>query len=326
MPEQTIIRVVHTSNYFSMARSSAQDSNLSWEARGMLAYFLSKPDDWQVRVADLQQKCGRDKAKAILVELEEARYIRVERGQHNPETGEFATNIYFVYETPFTENPLTVEPLTVNPPLTYNREEQSTENRDNNLSSLENATGDNSPFEAKTHGASNGNEISKTHNPNPPSKVAPKVSPAKPPRPRDPIFDAVAAHVFGITDDAELKAMNDSEDVSPRIGGIASWLKGTTDKVAYGKAKKTVGFISAPAKPEHVKAFAAWYAQKNPTANMVTDGEKFVTYWRKWASSMKAKQQPRPTQRTAALPELTPEQRQQRQAELAAQRNQMGAR
>jgi hypothetical protein len=127
MSEQTVFRVIHTSEYFSMARSSAQDRELSWEARGMLAYLLSKPDDWLVRVADLQQQCGRDKAKAILAELEKAHYIRVERGAHNPETGEFATNTYYVYETPFTENPSTVKPLTVNPPLTYNRDKQSTD-------------------------------------------------------------------------------------------------------------------------------------------------------------------------------------------------------
>lgn len=157
----------------------------------------------------------------------------------------------------------------------------------------------------------------RTNNENPPSKVPLKVSP----RPRDVIFDAVCMHVFGITDDVELKVMNESDDVSPRIGGIASWLKGTSDKVSYNKVKKTVGFISAPAKPEHVKAFAAWYVQKHPTASMVTDGEKFVEYWRKWASSMKAKAQPRPTAAQPDRPTLTDDQLKQRQAELAARRN-----
>src|SRR5690606_15840152 len=121
----TIIRTPHSSErpYFVMSRETAQDRNLTFEARGMLAYLLSKPDDWQVQIKDLQQHIGRDKVKAILKELEAAGYLTVERDRHN-ERGRFARNIYRVHETPLTENPSTVnpstvEPLTEKPSLTY---------------------------------------------------------------------------------------------------------------------------------------------------------------------------------------------------------------
>ena len=45
--------------YFSMRCDTAQDSSLSWAARGMLAYFLSLKDGWELTIKDLQQKCGR---------------------------------------------------------------------------------------------------------------------------------------------------------------------------------------------------------------------------------------------------------------------------
>jgi hypothetical protein len=125
--EVNTIRAPRTKDrpYFSMARTTAQDDTLTWEARGVLAYLLSKPDNWQVVVSNLQQKCGRDKVRKILKELTDAHYLEVEQVHDNK--GKFARNQYRVFETPFTENPSTVSPSTANPPLTDNREEQITE-------------------------------------------------------------------------------------------------------------------------------------------------------------------------------------------------------
>lgn len=111
--------------YFSMARATAQDTALTWEARGVLAYLLSKPDDWQVMVKDLQQNCGRDKAKAIIKELQAHCYLSVEHVHDSK--GKFARNQYRVFETPFTENPSTDSPLTGNTSHTNNREKQNLE-------------------------------------------------------------------------------------------------------------------------------------------------------------------------------------------------------
>src|SRR5258707_13097107 len=48
--EAKIPRIIRASRknqpYVMISRTTAQDSTLSWAARGVLAYLLSKPDDW----------------------------------------------------------------------------------------------------------------------------------------------------------------------------------------------------------------------------------------------------------------------------------------
>lgn len=181
-----------------------------------------------------------------------------------------------------------------------------------------NATGDsNSSVKGKT-----APQDAKTNNPPSPPVAPPPSSPKeRKPRERDPIFDAVVLHVFEITSAEELKAMNESDNVAPRIGNIVAWLKRDRDYMAYGKAKKTVGYISAPAQPEHIEKFAVWYRKQNPTASMVTDGEKFAEQWRKYASEINGRKQqtPRPMQKPAR-PNLTDEQKAARLAEMQRQR------
>lgn len=127
----TTIRTRHGKEnpYFLMARATAQDDSLSWEARGVLSYLLSKPDDWQIRVSDLQQKCGRDKVYTILSELEAARYLT--REQQQIEGGKFGAIEYRVYETPqpLTEKPYTDLPYTENPPL-HNTDKKQKKEKD----------------------------------------------------------------------------------------------------------------------------------------------------------------------------------------------------
>jgi hypothetical protein len=74
-----ITRAAHDRDnpYFLMRRDTAQDSSLSFEARGVLSYLLSKPDDWKVYVGDLRREgnIGKDQIQRILKELEIARYL-----------------------------------------------------------------------------------------------------------------------------------------------------------------------------------------------------------------------------------------------------------
>jgi len=103
--------------YFMMHQQTAQDERLSFEARGLLAYLLSKPDDWQLIVADLMRAghCGRDKVRKILAELEAFRYL--EKEQIKDKSGRFSHAEYWVYERPLTENPSTESPSTEKPHL-----------------------------------------------------------------------------------------------------------------------------------------------------------------------------------------------------------------
>jgi hypothetical protein len=125
--------------YFLMLRTTAQDEVLSFEARGVLAYLLSKSDNWELQPADLMKvgHCGRDRVNRIIKELKEHHYLKAEQPQDD--IGKFERNVYTLYETPFTENPSTDEekPSTENPltgnPLTENplhKEYRNSENPD----------------------------------------------------------------------------------------------------------------------------------------------------------------------------------------------------
>lgn len=139
---KTIIRRQHDKDnpYFMMARDVAQNADLSYEAIGLLAYLLSKPDNWKIIVSDLQRPgCGRDKTIRLLKELTDAGHLRREHGQD--EKGRFFYGDYVVTERPVTENPFTDNPLTVCPlaaePLTVNPTLQNIDIQTTELQSTE---------------------------------------------------------------------------------------------------------------------------------------------------------------------------------------------
>jgi hypothetical protein len=72
-----IYRLEKTEHYARIANSVFEDRRLSWEARGLLGYLLSKPDDWRVRLYDLtaQGPAGVHKMRRMLRELEEVGYL-----------------------------------------------------------------------------------------------------------------------------------------------------------------------------------------------------------------------------------------------------------
>ncbi len=72
-----IIRIKkHTNNFVIMDKTFLADERLSFKAKGILAYLLSKPDDWKVIVGDLvkQSKDGKTAVYAGLKELREYGY------------------------------------------------------------------------------------------------------------------------------------------------------------------------------------------------------------------------------------------------------------
>ena len=83
-----VIRVKKSPNSFvTMDKSFLEDSRLSYKAKGILAYLLSKPDNWKVIVGNLVNYSADGKASvyAGLKELKECGYyekvpIRNERG------------------------------------------------------------------------------------------------------------------------------------------------------------------------------------------------------------------------------------------------------
>jgi hypothetical protein len=75
--QQTVIRIARHEHYVVLDRATVQDARLSWAARGLLAYLLSLPADWTIRVAHLQQQggVGRDALRGILRELQSFGYL-----------------------------------------------------------------------------------------------------------------------------------------------------------------------------------------------------------------------------------------------------------
>jgi len=129
----TIIRTNKRENpYVMIDKYGLNDERISWKAKGLLAYLLSKPDDWQVYERDLIKRStdGRDAVRTALRELETYGYLS--RRQVRGENGSFGHVEYVIYERPIeeetivdgksvhgsepsAENPSTGFPLTVNP-------------------------------------------------------------------------------------------------------------------------------------------------------------------------------------------------------------------
>lgn len=115
--DKTIIRTRKNREnpYVMIDKFGLNDERLSWKAKGLLAYLLSKPDDWTIRINDLikRSKDGRDAVKAGLRELELYGYLS--RHQHRDETGKFGDIEYIIYERPQLLDTKGVIPQTENP-------------------------------------------------------------------------------------------------------------------------------------------------------------------------------------------------------------------
>jgi len=76
-PDAVIIRTPHRERFAVIDKRALEDDRLSWRARGLLAYLLSKPDYWEVMVGHLVKAAptGRTIVRSTLRELEEFGYI-----------------------------------------------------------------------------------------------------------------------------------------------------------------------------------------------------------------------------------------------------------
>ena len=97
-----IIRVVKNNEnpYVMINKCCLQDTKLSWKAKGVLAYLLSLPDDWQIYENELQghSKDGKDSLNKGLQELINAGYIKRTRTRNGK--GQLKAYEYQVFENP----------------------------------------------------------------------------------------------------------------------------------------------------------------------------------------------------------------------------------
>ena len=75
---KTIYRSKHRRNYTVLSNDIPLNPTISWKAKGLLWYLLSKPEDWQTRVGDLVKHGPEQKAAVMagLKELKLAGYLK----------------------------------------------------------------------------------------------------------------------------------------------------------------------------------------------------------------------------------------------------------
>lgn len=112
------IRTIKSKDFTTICNTFLRDERLSWKAKGIIAYLLSKPDDWKVRVSDLIKRStdGREKVYAGVNELLTTGYLQRTEVRSK---GKIVSYEYVLYETgmpePHTGFPDTVKPDTKMP-------------------------------------------------------------------------------------------------------------------------------------------------------------------------------------------------------------------
>lgn len=98
---KTIFRVEkNADNPFVMIdRRVIENPKLSWKAKGLLAYLLSRPDNWVVRFGDLAKRApdGGHTVRAAMKELKAAGHVKVVAERENGRVKQWT---YTVFESP----------------------------------------------------------------------------------------------------------------------------------------------------------------------------------------------------------------------------------
>ena len=93
-------REEHSESFTVIDNYVLQNINLSWEARGFMAYLLSLPNDWSFTVRGLVKQTGSSKnvIMRLMNELKDAGYIKLERKKDK--NGRFTQSTWHIYEVP----------------------------------------------------------------------------------------------------------------------------------------------------------------------------------------------------------------------------------
>ena len=115
---RTIFRISKNKEnpYVMMDRRPIENAELSWGAKGVLAYLLSRPDNWTVRLQDLINRSsdGKHKIRGYIRELSRAGHI-VRKAERDQKTKRFVQYTLEVYELPTITDPLTNLPQAEKP-------------------------------------------------------------------------------------------------------------------------------------------------------------------------------------------------------------------
>jgi len=90
------LRKKHVAPYDLVLRQAMQDNNISWDATGLLAYLISLPDGWAIKINHIAQlrQAGEKRVRRMLRELEDAGYI-TRRSERRPDgTFKYVSELY----------------------------------------------------------------------------------------------------------------------------------------------------------------------------------------------------------------------------------------
>jgi hypothetical protein len=110
-----IVRTKKNKNYTTINNTVLRDERLSWRARGIAAYLLTMPDDWEISHDHLWKHGveGRDAVLNAMRELEDAGYLV--RTKFQDKKGKFQTVVVLHEEPqPSPENQVSVNQDSVN--------------------------------------------------------------------------------------------------------------------------------------------------------------------------------------------------------------------
>lgn len=126
----SVIRIRHQNNYVVLNKEVLEHPNLTLKAKGLWAFCMAKPDNWEFHLSQLQHTLieGRTAITNAINELIKFGFcLRIQR---KDEYGQWATCDYEVYETaqikkclPICENPLADNRLAENQLLLSNNKE-----------------------------------------------------------------------------------------------------------------------------------------------------------------------------------------------------------
>ena len=78
---KTIGRKRKKNGFTQVSNTMLEDDRLSWRAKGLLCYMLSRPDNWKINRTDLYRRAteGRDAMTSALKELKDLKYLHIYR-------------------------------------------------------------------------------------------------------------------------------------------------------------------------------------------------------------------------------------------------------
>jgi len=98
-----IVRTHRSSHYVTLGLTAVEDPRLSYKAKGLHTYLISRPPEWKIYYHDLLARAtdGKDSVTSGIKEIKKYGYLRIKLVR---EKGRIIGTVWHVYEEPQTES------------------------------------------------------------------------------------------------------------------------------------------------------------------------------------------------------------------------------